>query len=119
MPDPNLAAEVAVVRCEIVRRRGPQPLLLSGGHGQPQRRHDAPRQAVLQHEPILQRLLEPVRPQLVARRGVDQLHIDPHAVLRDLHAAFHHGVYAQVSNDVPEALHRTPVLSHRAARGYP
>src|SRR2546428_3779046 len=37
VPDPNLAAEVAVVRCEIVRRRGPQPLLLSGGQGQPPR----------------------------------------------------------------------------------
>jgi hypothetical protein len=43
---------------------------------------------VLHVEEIGQRLVEPLGPQMIARFGVDQLHIDAHAASTVLNAAF-------------------------------
>ena len=57
---------------------------------------------VLHVEEIGERLVEPFGPQVRASLGLDQLHIDAHAISRALHAAFEHVANVEFASDLFE-----------------
>ena len=57
---------------------------------------------VLHVEEIGQRLVEPLGPEMIARFGVDELHVDAHAVSAALNAALQHIADVQLA---PDCLH--------------
>ena len=55
---------------------------------------------VLHVEEIGQRLVEPLGPEMIAGLGVDELHVDAHAIAAALDAAFEHVAYVQLAADL-------------------
>ena len=74
--------------------------------------------AILQLEHILQRAVEFVRPEMGARRGIDQLAGDADAVAGLAHAAFEHVAHAQFARDLLDIDRLALVDEARIARDH-
>ena len=84
--------------------RGVEPI--GGGELGVQRVRQARDDFVLHVEKIGQGLIEPLGPEMIARFGVDELHIDAHSVSAALNAALQHIADVQVASD---CLHVEPL----------
>ena len=71
---------------------------------------------VLHVEEIGERLVEPLGPEMIAVLGVDQLHVDAHAVAAALNAAFQHVADVQLAPDLLQ-VDRLALVGERRVAG--
>ena len=95
--EPGQALKKEVHRIGIGRLFG--VARLNGGDLSAQRVRQAPDDFVLHVEEIGERLVKPLRPQMTASLGVDELHVDAHAVSAALNAALEDIANVQVAAD--------------------
>ena len=96
--EPSHALKIEVHRVGV---RGPFRAPRLGGDEFGVQRARQPRDDFVLHvEEIGERLVEPLGPEMIAGLGVDQLHIDAHAVSAALDAAFQHIADVQLAADL-------------------
>ena len=90
-------AQEGIIGLQVVRGLAHEVPLLPQRELQLQRRHDLLHDLVLQGKDVLERPVIPLRPEVIAGRGIDQLRGDPHLVVCFAYAAFQHVPHAQLS----------------------
>ena len=114
---PELARhQVEVVRLDIVRAPPLDRLLFPGEQGQLQRADDGLRDLVLDGEDVIEVAVEPFGPQVIARRSVDELRGDPHALPGLSDAALQHVADIQLAGDFTDG-YRPPLERERRVAG--
>ena len=96
--EPSQTLKIEVHRVGVRRPFGASRL--GGDEFGVQRRRQARDDFVLHVEEIGQRLVEPLGPKMIAGFGVDELHIDPHAVSAALNAALEDIADVQLAADL-------------------
>jgi len=93
-------AQEGVIRLQVVGVFAYDESFLLQGELQLQRRHNPLYNLVLQGKNVREWAIILLRPHLIARRRVDQLHRDPDTLVRFLHAPFQHVPHAHLATDV-------------------
>ena len=109
------AAQIIVVGLEVYGRRARHALRLGCCRDHAERFDDISAHFVLDSENFRRATVEPVGPQVVACRGVDQLCGDTGLFPRSLHAAFDHVTDAELAGDVGQCNGLALVGEHRVA----
>ena len=107
------AAQVGVVGLEV-RGVARGPRLPGGADLRPQLGGHRLRDLVLDREDVVHLAVEPLGPDLVSVRGVDELRGDAKPGSRPAHASLEHGVHLQAPSDLP---HVEPLGLDREGRG--